>query len=163
VIGTDFIGANSRIVLYKFNSNLDYDSVYTRHFTYDSLCPDTIVSHTFNPNCDELVGLKEPLTNLTTALKVFPNPATQIITVEFPKYIVVKTGQSGFGSTTVYYHWKSTMFEFYNLEGKMLFEKEIQQSQQVLQMDVSGWTRGLYYFKLEYNNQMVAGEKVMVE
>jgi hypothetical protein len=163
-IGTDFIGANSRIVLYKFNSDLQYDSVYSRHFTYDSLCPDTIVSHTFNPNCGELVGLKEPLTNpAIAALRVFPNPATQIITVEFPKYIVVKTGQSGFGSTTVFYHWESTTLEVYDPSGKMIFENEIIRAQKTLELNVLGWHSGMYYFRLVYNNQMVSGEKVVVE
>jgi len=164
VIGTDYLGPNSRIELFKFNSNLEYDSVYTQPFTYDSLCPDTIVSHIINLNCGILVSADEHLTNPeSTALKVFPNPAIQKITVEFPKSIMVKTGQSGFGSTTVYHHWKSTILEVYDLTGKKVFEKVIIRAETSLEIDVSQWSRGMYNFRLRYNKQAVAGEKVMVQ
>jgi len=164
VIGTDYNAANSRIELFKFNSDLEYDSVYTQHFKYDSLCPDTVVSHTFIPNCDVVVGLQEPLTNAeTAALKVFPNPTNQEITLEFPKYILVKTGKPGFGSTTVYHHWKSTTLEVYEISGKKLFEKEIVRAQRSLEIDVSKWPSGMYYLRLVYNNQTVADVKVVVE
>lgn len=163
--GINFVGGtSSRIVLSKFNSDLEYDSVYTRHFTYDSLCPHPIVSDTIMPNCGVLVSTDEPLTNPeTAALKVFPNPAKQKITVEFPQYLVVKTGQSSFGSTTVYHHWKSTTLEVYDLTGKKVFDKEIIRAQNTLEMDVSGWPRGLYYFRLVYDKKTVGGAKVVVE
>jgi hypothetical protein len=161
---TDYVGGvDSRIELSKFNSDLEYDSVYTRHFTYDSLCPHPILSDTINPNCGVLVGVDEPLKNPETgALKVFPNPAKQKITIEFPKCVVVKTGQTGFGSTTVYHHWRSTILEVYDLSGKKVFEKEIIRAQTTLEMDVSAWLRGLYYFRLVYNKQTVGEAKVIV-
>ena len=162
---TDYVGGvDSRIELFKFNSDLEYDSIYTRHFTYDSLCPHSIVSDTIMPNCGVLVGVDEPLNNPETAvLKVFPNPAKQKITVEFPQYLVVKTGQSSFGSTTVYHHWKSTTLEVYDLSGKNIFEKEIIRAQNTLELNVSGWPSGMYYFRLVYNKQTVAGAKGVVE
>ncbi len=165
LIVTDYVGGvSSRIELFKFNSNLEYDSIYTRHFTYDSLCPHSIVSDTIMPNCGVLMSTDEPLTNPeTAALKVFPNPAKQKITVEFPKYIVVNTGQTGFGSTTVYHHWRSTVLEVYDLSGKKVFEKEIIRAQTTLEMDVSGWPRGMYYFQLVYNRKTVAEAKVIIE
>jgi hypothetical protein len=161
---TDYVGGvSSRIELCKYNSKLEYDSVYTRHFTYDSLCPHPIISDTINPNCGVLVGVDEPLKNPeTAALKVFPNPAKQKITVEFPKYVVVKTGQTGFGSTTVYHHWRSTILEVYDLSGRKMFDKEIIRAQNSLGIDVSGWPQGLYYFRLVYNKQTVGEAKVIV-
>lgn len=158
----DYIGPNSRIELFKFNSDLEYDSVYTRQFNYDSLCPHQIISDTIMPNCDVVAGLQEPLTNPeTAALKVYPNPASQKITVEFPKFIVVKTGQSGIGSTTIYHHWKSTILEVYDLSGKKVFEKEVASAQKTLEMDISGWKRGMYYFRLIYNKQTIGEVKVV--
>jgi len=158
----DYIGPNSRIELFKFNSDLEYDSVYTRQFNYDSLCPHQIISDTIMPNCDVVAGLLEPLTDPeTAALKVYPNPASQKITVEFPKFIVVKTGQSGIGSTTIYHHWKSTILEVYDLSGKKVFEKEVASAQKTLEMDISGWKRGMYYFRLIYNKQTIGEVKVV--
>jgi hypothetical protein len=48
------------IYLYKLNSNLDYDSIYTHPYTYDSLCPNGVISDTINPECDLIVSIDEP-------------------------------------------------------------------------------------------------------
>ena len=164
VVGTDFNGAISRIVLFKFNSDLEYDSVYTRPFTYDSLCPDTIVSHTIMPDCDVITGLNEPFSDPETAsLKVFPNPASQKVTIEMPEYLLIEKGAGGVSSSTVYHKWKSTTLEVYNLSGKKVFEKEIIRAQSSIDIDVSKWPGGMYYFRLMYNKQVVAGEKVIIQ
>ncbi len=163
LIGMNYIGGSSRIVLSKFNSDLEYDSVYTRQFTYDSLCPHPIVSDTIVPLCT-VVGIDEPFKNPeTTALKVYPNPARSIVTVEFPKHLVVKNGNAAFGSTTVYEKWVSTTLEVYDLPGRKVFEKEIVRAQNTLVIDVSAWPVGMYYFKLSFHGQAVAGVKVIIE
>ena len=163
-IGDSYINGSYRLTLYKVNSNLEYDSVYTRPFIYDSLCPDTIVSHTISLNCDVLVGVDEPLNKPeTTTLKIFPNPANQNLTVESPKYLVVKDSSNGFGSTTVYHHWKSTILEIYDISGKRVYEKEIIRAETSLDIDVSHWVAGVYNFRLVYNKQQVASEKVIVQ
>lgn len=161
-IGNSFVSGSSRFALYKVNSDLEYDSVYTGNYTYDSLCPHAIVSDTIMPSCIVL-GFQEPFEKPeTTALKVYPNPARQMITIEFPKYLIVKNGNSGFGSTTVYQKWRSTLLETYDLSGKMFFEKEIIRAQNTLDLDISNWPRGIYYFRLVYNRQTVGEAKVVV-
>jgi hypothetical protein len=164
VAGTDYQGANSRMELFKFNYDLEYDSIYTRHFTYDSLCPHPIVSDTIVPDCGILVNVDEPFANPeSVALKVFPNPAGSRVTVEFPKHLVVKNGNSSFGSTTIYDKWKSTMLEVYDLSGKKIFEKEVVRAQNTLELDVSKWQSGMYYFRLVFNDRKVGEAKVVVE
>ncbi len=163
-IGNSSINGSSRITLYKVNSNLEYDSVYTRPFTYDSLCPDTIVSHTISLNCDVLVDVDEPLNKPeTTTLKIFPNPANQNLKLEFPKYLVVKDSNNGFGSTTVYHRWKSAVIEVYDFSGKRVYEKEIIRAETSLDINVSHWVEGVYNFRLVFNKQQVASEKVIVQ
>jgi hypothetical protein len=163
-IGTDYYNSHFRIELFKFNSELEYDSIYTRHFTYDSLCPHPITSHTIVPDCGVLVNVDEPFDKPeTSALKVFPNPANQKITVEFPKHLVVKNGNAAFGSTTVYERWKSTTLEVFDLSGKRILEKEIVRAQTTMELDVSAWHGGIYYFRLMYNGRTVSGEKVIIE
>jgi hypothetical protein len=162
LIGMNFIGGSSRIVLSKFNSDLEYDSVYTRHFIYDSLCPHPIVSDTIVPSC-VVVGIDEPFKNPeTAALKVYPNPAGGIVTVEFPKHLVIKNGSAAFGSTTVYERWKSTTLEVYDLSGKRILQQEVVRAQTTMELDVSSWHGGMYYFRLSYNGHTVAGAKVVV-
>ena len=156
-------GGSCRFVLSKFNSDLEYDSIYTRQFNYDSLCPHPIVSDTIVPFCG-VVGIDEALKNPETAtLKVFPNPSGSIVTMEFPKHLVVRNGNSAFGSTTVYERWKSTTLEVFDLSGKKILQKEIICAQTTIVIDVSAWQRGMYYFKLTYNGKLVAGQKVVVQ
>jgi hypothetical protein len=163
LIGMNFIGGSSRIVLSKFNSDLEYDSIYTRQFTYDSLCPHPIVSDTIVPSC-AVVGIDEPFKNPeTTDLKVYPNPAGSIVTIEFPKHLIIRQGNSSFGSTTVYERWKSTTLEVFDLSGKMILQKEVVRAQTTMELDVSAWHGGMYYFKLSFHGQAVAGVKVIIE
>ncbi len=161
-IFSNYFNTSLRMVFVKVNSNLEYDSIYTRHFTYDSLCPHPIVSDTIVPGCG-IVGIDEALKYPeTAALKVYPNPASGRITVEFPKHLVIMNGNSSFGSTTVYEKWKSTILEVYDLSGKNVFQKEIIRAETSLEMNISGWHPGMYFFRLLYKGTLVAGEKVQV-
>jgi hypothetical protein len=152
------------IYLYKLNSNLDYDSIYTHPYTYDSLCPGGVISDTINPDCDLIVKIDEPtVESESSQMKVYPNPAIGSLTVEFPKYLKTTDKKSGITSSTVFYQWKSTTLEIYDLSGKHVFSKEIPKEQQRLEMNVSGWDSGMYYFRLVYNNQTVSSEKVIIQ
>ncbi|MCX6281822.1 MAG: T9SS type A sorting domain-containing protein [Bacteroidetes bacterium] len=152
------------IVAYKVNSDLQYDSVYTRHFTYDSLCPHPVVSDTIDPVCGLIVNVEEPFSKPETRqLKVFPNPASGMLTVIFPQYLMVSDNNGPVKSKTVYHQWKSTFLEIYNLNGERLFQKEIPKDQTRLELDVSSWPKGMYLFRLIYNKQTVAGEKVIIK
>jgi hypothetical protein len=159
----NFFDYNLIIYFYKLNSNFDFDSIYTHPYVYDSLCPHPIISDTIDPNCNLIVSIDDSKNNPKKSnLKVYPNPATDRIFVEFPKVLVVRNGQGKYQATKEYYQWKSTLFEIYNLEGKKVFEKEIPKLQQQLEIDISDWSRGLYYFRLVYNKQVVAGQKILI-
>lgn len=164
-IGNDATGGSWKIYAVKVNSDLEYDSIYNTPFTYDSLCPHPIVSSTINPGCSNVyVGIDEPFTNPeTTRMKVYPNPATVIVTLEMPKYLMVSKNSSAVPSTTVYHQWGSAMFEAYDLSGNKVFEKMVTRSEKEVSIDVSSWNRGMYNFRLRYNRQTVASEKVIIQ
>jgi len=147
----------------KVNSNLAYDSIYNHPFRYDSLCSHPIDSDTIVPNCDLIVDVQEPIDNPeTTNLKIFPNPGKTYVTIELPKYLKLNSGASNFQSTTIYHQWKSTILEAYDLNGRQVFQKEIPKDQPQLEMDVSTWSKGMYFFRLVYNKQTVASAKVIL-
>jgi hypothetical protein len=151
------------IYFYKLNSDFDFDSIYSHPYVYDSLCPHPIISDTIDPNCDLIVSIDDSKNNPQKSnLKVYPNPATNRISIEFPKVLVVSSGQGKYKSSKEYFQWKSTLFEVYNIEGRKVFEKEIPKIQQQLELDISNWQKGLYYFRLLYDKQTVGGEKVII-
>jgi len=164
-VGNDATGGTWKIYAVKVNSDLEYDSIYTRPFTYDSLCPHPIVSDTVDPDCDNVyVGIEEPFKNPeTTRLKVYPNPTSDHITIETPKYLVVTNTSSNIPATTVYHQWKSTHLEVYDLSGKKVMEREVKQAEKEIILDISGWQRGMYVFRLLYNKQEVGNQKVVLE
>jgi hypothetical protein len=154
---------NLIIYLYKLNSDFDFDSIYTHQYVYDSLCPHPIISDTIDPNCDLIVSIDDSRTNpQVSKLKVYPNPATGLIRVELPGTLVVRTGTGEYQSSKEYFQWKSTTLEVYDLQGRKVLEKEIPKQQQQLELDVSIWQRGMYYFRLVYDKQTVDGQKVLI-
>ncbi len=154
-----------RVFMVKVNSALEYDSIYTQPFTYDSLCPYPIVSSTVDPDCENVyVGIDEPFKNPeTTKLKVYPNPAKDHITIEVPKYLIVHNTTSTIPSTTIYHQWGSAMLEVYDLFGRKVFEKQVIRADREIDLDVSDWQAGMYLLRLVFQNQPVANEKVVVE
>jgi hypothetical protein len=164
-VGNDGTGGTFKIYAVKVNSDLEYDSIYTHPLTYDSLCPHPIISDTVDPDCQNVyVGVEEPFKNPeTTRLKVWPNPAHTKISIEMPKYLVVSNTSSAIPSTTVYHQWGTATLEACDLFGKKVFERVVPRAEQEILLDVSTWPKGMYFFRLVYNKQTVAGEKVVVK
>ena len=79
--------------LTKLNQNLGQDTLYTRPFTYDSLCPYQIVSDTIvQDDCGLIVGIEEPggggageqggrEAGGRGTWKVWPNPASGTLSI----------------------------------------------------------------------------------
>jgi hypothetical protein len=163
-IASDASDGHWKIYAFKVNPDLEYDTIYTHPFVYDSLCPYPIVSDTLEPECDLIVNIDEPFTNPETCrLKVYPNPARDKITIESPKYLIVNSGNTLFQSQTVHHKWQSATIEIYDLFGRRMFSKDVRQGEEELETDVSSWPRGMYVVRLVYNGQTVASEKVVVE
>ncbi len=164
-IGNDGSGGSWKIYAVKVNSNLEYDTIYNTPFTYDSLCPHPIVSETINPDCSNVyVGVEEPFCNPeTTRMKVYPNPATDHVTIEMPKYLVVSITTGAVPSTTIHHQWGSVLLEVFDLNGIKVLEKWISRAEKEVMLNISAWEKGLYNFRLVYNKQQVASEKVIVQ
>jgi hypothetical protein len=164
-VGNDVPNGSTCIVAVKVNSDLEYDSIYTHPFTYDSLCPHPIVSDTVDPDCENVyVDIEEPFNNPeTTKLRVFPNPASDKVTIEMPKYLVLNNTMSSISSTTIYHQWKSVMLEVYDISGKMILEKEIHKAETMVELYVSKWKKGMYAFRLVYQKKGVGDAKVVVK
>lgn len=163
-IGNDYFSGSSRIIAVKVNSDLEYDSLYTQPFTYDSLCPYPIVSETINPTCDNvIVKVDEPFKEpSTTQLKVYPNPTDKLVTIELPKYLVVQS-KGNSGATTIHHQWSKATLQLIDIQGKIQMQKDVSDSSASLQIDVSHLPAGMYQFRLLYQGKLAGGCKVMIQ
>ena len=147
-------GTNHIIYLYKLNSDLNYDSIYTHQYVYDSLCSGGVISDTIDPDCDLIVGIDEYSSRSEASqLRVYPDPATSSVTIEFPNYLQLVDKKLGMTTVSNFYQWDATMLEVFDEQGKMIYSRQIPKNQLILQVDVSDWVRGMYYFKLQFKNR----------
>ena len=152
--------------LWKLNENLDFDSIYMAPRVYDSLCPYPIVSSTLSmPPCGLTVGKEEPLAyDELVRMKVFPNPASDLIHISLPDRIRLESQTHSFTVQTTFHKWtKKLDLEVYDLFGKRVFSKEISRDDKQLDLDVSAWPRGMYLIRLMYNGKTAASEKIIIK
>jgi hypothetical protein len=146
----------------KLTSDLEYDSVYTTPITYDSLCSHPIVSDTISlSDCQSVVvDIDDPVKNPEkTRLRIYPNPADHIVTVEMPEYLVRQSAGNAITATTYYYRWKSVRLDVFDLHGKLIYSQDIAGETKQLDLEISSWPAGMYLARLVFMNEVVAGAK----
>lgn len=136
-------GANTDVVAIKLNANLEYDSIYTQAFIYDSLCPYPIVSDTIICNCEPFVTVEEA-ESITEILNLYPNPATD--------HFVINCGQEKSAGGTL------LIYDFYG-RLKYLVELPPGRSQSIINCD--HWKPGLYFARWENGGKAVSGKVIV--
>lgn len=144
VTGHYFLDGNWDVYLWKMNHDLEDDSIYTQARVYDSLCPYPIVSDTIDLDCGLYVDIGDIPTRkeYENPLKVFPNPASNTI------HLLTKTGS---GKEVI----------VFDIFGKQIIKMRIPNTGEQ-QIDVSGWSDGLYLFSLFEKGVFIKSGKVIV-
>jgi hypothetical protein len=172
IVNSDYYTTNWVTKAFKLNSDLEYDSIYTTPFTYDSLCPHPIVSDTIPlDDCEVVVvGIDDPVQHPEkTRLKVYPNPSERMVTVEMPEYLIRtadggrQTAGIGITATTYYHQWKSVRLDVLNVYGKLLYSEDIPGNTDNVQLDISSWPAGMYVARIVFMNDVVGVAKFVKE
>jgi len=157
-------GNNLKIHLHKFNSDLEYDSLYTQPFEYDYMCDDLpIVSDTIGVfDCDIWTNLPgEVEYQQAQNLVVYPNPARERIKVKLPWATV---DEKPFGPFTSR-HYNLQYFEnsvlcIYDVYGKQVKEISLKyQQEKELEINISTLPPGIYLINLYDLSAGKAGNK----
>ncbi|MEI6750869.1 MAG: T9SS type A sorting domain-containing protein, partial [Bacteroidota bacterium] len=149
--------------LYKFNSNLEYDSVYTMPRTYDSLCPHPIVSDTIPmpDNCIYVSLPEEPKVGELQPLKMYPNPASDYVSIELPEYAVT----SDKNGVLVESRYRPVIgkcdLEVYDISGKRIYNETLEAAGRNHVIITSGWGAGIYLVELEQKGVRIASAKLV--
>ena len=135
------------IYAYKLNSDLEYDTLFTTPFVYDSLCPYGITSDTTDIDCDILVLVDEqfiPLDQLR--LKVYPNPARSLVTISYPD--ISRSGQR-----------EIIIFNNLGIEVKRI---RLIKGDEETTTDISGLPSGIYFIQMIEKGKCVVTGKMII-
>ncbi len=150
--------------LFKFNQNLEYDSIYTTPRVYDSLCPHAVApEETINLDCI-IVDTEEPIEKPENSqLKVYPLPANTQVTIALPGYYTLEEERNHIKTTTTWYQLNGAKtIEIFNLQGQKTAVFDLPDGQQSITFDVSGWAPGMYMARLVCKGKVWAKGKIMV-
>lgn len=146
-IGFDY---EQDLILMKFNTSLQYDSIYTVPLEYDYLCPDSIVSKTVDLDCDIIVDVKDipSKEEYYRSIKQIPitpapNPASDEI-----RFMLKNTE-----------HHKNIRIICYNMFGAAIASIPVNSGIDEAKMDVSDWTPGMYMAVVYSGNNKVGSTR----
>ena len=152
VVGSEL---NQDIILMKFNTNLEYDSIYAAPREYDYLCPDPIVSKTIDlSSCEVIVDVKDIPTRKEYEARVSlipitpaPNPAG-----DYVRFLLENTE----------YHSKIRVV-CYDIQGRQLAELPVNSGIHETGLDVSRWRPGMYMAVVYAGNKQMGKARFVVE
>jgi hypothetical protein len=153
----------SMIGMYKFNSNLEYDSIYTIPRTYDSLCPHPIVSDTIPmpDNCVYVLLPEEPKVGELQPLKLYPNPASDFVSVELPEYAVTSDKQGVMTESRYRPIIGECELMVYDIHGRLVYNETLEAGGRNHVIITSGWGAGIYLVELEQREVRIASAKLV--
>ncbi|MFH1297719.1 MAG: T9SS type A sorting domain-containing protein [Bacteroidota bacterium] len=131
----------------KVNSDLQYDSLYSFTFVYDSLCPFPILTDTIDCDCDIITGYGEPAgIEERYRLQLYPNPAGGKVRVRLKDVI----GGNAIGGGKLI---------LYDLSGRKILTMDFGKEATV---DVTDLNVGIYLVVVERKGMALAREKLVV-
>lgn len=147
---------NWDIFLTKLNTDLEQDSIYTAPYEYDYLCPESIQSGIISLDGCFPAGVEEediptPQDYLaalqTIPVRVFPNPASDVINLEFEN-----TGK-----------FENLKLKVFNVQRVLLESQPMISGQKGSQLNVSQWPQGIYGLFIFSNEKVVGKARFMVK
>jgi hypothetical protein len=163
-LGTFKEGIYNKIYLHKFNSDLEYDTLYTQPFEYDYMCDNLpIVSDTIGiDDCDVWTILPGEIEyRMAQYLVIYPSPAENEITIKLP---VATADERKWGPMTSRhfnhrYH-ENSLIRMYDIFGRLINEISLKDIQiDIVIQDVSAYSSGIYLINLFENQKLMASGK----
>jgi hypothetical protein len=153
-----------KTLLFKFNYDLEYDTLYTQPFDYDYLCDNLpIASDTIGiDDCDIWTGFPGEIEyRAAKYLLIFPNPADSRITVRLPEYTAEerKWGTMTSRHYNLQYH-KYAVLRVFDLFGRQVMEHSLRNKEgNSVDLDISTLTSGIYLVNLFEKDKLMSSGK----
>ncbi len=146
----EYIEEESKFVNYffKLNQQLESDTMYNAHFTYDSLCPYQVTTDTIvQDNCGLIVGDEEIIaTPDKEKITISPNPA-----------------HSSFVIRSDFFVYNSSRILIVDMLGRQVFQFTTNPGMQEVSVNTNGWKKGLYLVNVSCDGKFIGSERIVVE
>ncbi len=131
--GSYVTDSNWDIYLWKMNTDLEDDTLYTQPLTYDSLCPFEIQSDTVDFDCGVFVNIDELPTKeeYESTIKISPNPARDWVVLTLPD--VLAEGEV-----------ESVVYDIFGREAGKQGSAGVLPVNRMISLDVSSFSPGMY-------------------
>lgn len=156
-------GDKWEVCLFKFNKELEYDSIYSTPRNYDSLC-----SYQVDPQIDFVldcpnVGIPDPKDiSEVSVLKIYPNPIDDWVTIEFPEYYKDEDETGWIKISTTYKTLPGQKkIEVLNLNGQVIYSLEFDDNRTNHTLNCQSWPSGMYLIRLINQGKVRAQGKVI--
>lgn len=150
-------------MLIKYNENLEYDSIYTYPYIYDSLCYGGITSGSIEMACDAITGITNEISKGLPALKLAPNPADEYTVVYLPETIATNNTQGIFDVTTYRSDYvKNLSMDVFDINGRLIYSNPWPEDKKEWVLNTTGWKSGLYMIRIFNNERIISTGKLMI-
>ncbi len=154
-----------KMYLYKFTFDLEYDSIDTHVYNYDSLCPNPTYADTIDLDCDVIINVEEPLTYPENGkIRIFPNPATDYVTLTLPDYYSSWSQVGTLEVQTTWYRYPEKLsLQIFDMLGRLVSCQVLESNQKEISLDISGFPSGMLLVRLLNGNRMLTSGKFIKE
>ncbi|MHC1707732.1 MAG: T9SS type A sorting domain-containing protein [Bacteroidales bacterium] len=151
--------------LFKFNQDLEFDTLYTQNFNYDYLCPNPISNDTVWCNNPVIIGMDELVPDLRNNLTIYPNPANDMVAVKLPSYLVTKQNGPVFHSTFIQFNqtYKKGVLQIFDSFGRKVMEFPTAQGIPEIQLNINQLNNGLFVLRYSVGNQLRGCAKLIIQ
>lgn len=153
----------SDFMVIKYNQDLQYDSTYTRHINYDTLCPDAITSGTIQMNCDVVTGTDDYVISEKRVLDIYPNPTDTYCVVKLPEFFSEEKQYGLLTRTSSKSDYvKNCNLQVYDLNGELVYQRLWPDHSKEQLLNTKHWKPGMYIVRITKDNKLIVSGKILV-
>lgn len=151
-------------MLIKYNEALEYDTINSQFYDYDSLCPYAITPDEIEMNCDIVTDVTDLETGNFSGIKFAPNPADLFTIITLPETITSEE-PTGFFNVKSYRadYVKELKLAVYNINGRLVYASPWPDNTKEKVLFTSDWEIGMYLIKITKGEQLLLSGKLMVK
>lgn len=150
-------------MIIKYNSQLQYDSIYSQQLIYDSLCQGSITSGNIDFSCDVITKIADRISQGKENLTISPNPCEDYFIIHLPETTLLKESHNGQEVTRLLKNDAHNLkLNIYDSNGKLIYNKSWPEGLKEQVINTTSWKHGIYFIRIIGGSEVVSTGKFIV-